>query len=194
MKNTRYVHGVARDHVKCAKDDFYPTPPEAVLALLEREKFDGDIWEPACGDGAISKILLERGYTVRSTDLVDRGYGTPRIDFLLEFCSTDNIVTNPPFKLWTDFAYHAVAQSRNKVALLGRLACLEGLERMALFQNTPFARCYVFARRVTMVRDGDESLRGGGSMVAFAWFVWDHSHTGLPTLHWLDVKRNGRNI
>ena len=36
------------------KDDFYPTPLIAIEALLDHENFDGDIWEPACGDGAIS--------------------------------------------------------------------------------------------------------------------------------------------
>ena len=39
------------------EDDFYPTPPNAVYALLGAERFCGVVWEPACGDGAISKIL-----------------------------------------------------------------------------------------------------------------------------------------
>lgn len=56
--------------------DFYPTPPEAVRALLSVETFTGSIWEPACGDGAISKVLIEAGFEVVSTDLIDRGFGT----------------------------------------------------------------------------------------------------------------------
>ena len=36
------------------KDDFYPTPLVAIEALLDHASCDGDIWEPACGDGAIS--------------------------------------------------------------------------------------------------------------------------------------------
>ena len=44
------------------KDDFYPTPPDAIYPLLEREKFEGEIWECACGDGAISNILKEYNY------------------------------------------------------------------------------------------------------------------------------------
>lgn len=55
--------------------DFYPTPPEAVRALLSVETFEGSIWEPACGDGAISKVLLDAGHEVVSSDLIDRGYG-----------------------------------------------------------------------------------------------------------------------
>lgn len=56
--------------------DFYPTPPEAVRALLSVEAFEGSIWEPACGDGAISKVLLAAGFDVVSTDLIDRGFGS----------------------------------------------------------------------------------------------------------------------
>jgi len=31
--------------------DFYPTPPQTTEALFKREKFDGLVWECACGDG-----------------------------------------------------------------------------------------------------------------------------------------------
>ena len=56
------------------ENDFYPTPKWATEQLLKYEKFDGDIWEPACGDGAISEVLKEHGYTVTSSDIIDRGY------------------------------------------------------------------------------------------------------------------------
>ena len=52
---------------KRAAFEFYPTPPEATRALLSVESFQGDIWEPACGDGAISKVLEAAGYQVVST-------------------------------------------------------------------------------------------------------------------------------
>jgi hypothetical protein len=67
------------------KDDFHETPSVAVEALLSVETFTGPIWEPACGRGAISEVLIEHGHDVISTDLVDRGYGTGRTDFLLEW-------------------------------------------------------------------------------------------------------------
>jgi hypothetical protein len=58
--------------------DFFPTPRWATFALIENEAISGDIWECACGDGAMSRVLAETGQAVRSTDLYDRGYGTPR--------------------------------------------------------------------------------------------------------------------
>jgi hypothetical protein len=33
---------------------FYASPPEAIDALCDVERFIGSIWESACGDGAIS--------------------------------------------------------------------------------------------------------------------------------------------
>ncbi|MDE8344167.1 MAG: hypothetical protein POG24_10155, partial [Acidocella sp.] len=39
--------------------DFYPTPGWATYALINSEQFEGDIWEPACGDGSMSEVLAE---------------------------------------------------------------------------------------------------------------------------------------
>lgn len=177
--------GVAVDRQNREKDDFYPTPPEGTEALLSAENFNGPIWEPACGDGAISKVLEAAGYDVTSTDLVDRGYGDSRVDFLMEHKPrAPNIVTNPPFKMAAPFIRHALALTSGKVAMLLRLACLEGSERRVIFDSTPIARVWVFSKRLTMKRGGCEGGQTGG-MLAFAWFVWDHDHKGPPTLGWL---------
>ena len=37
--------------------DFFPTPAWATEALVDNERFDGDIWECACGNGAMSRVL-----------------------------------------------------------------------------------------------------------------------------------------
>ena len=73
-----------RVHPMRAPYEFYPTPPEATRALLSVETFDGFIWEPACGRGAISTVLETAGYQVVSTDLIQRDYGAGGIDFLRE--------------------------------------------------------------------------------------------------------------
>ena len=44
------------------KGDFYATPPIAVESLLQVESFSGKILEPCCGNGAVSKVLIEHGY------------------------------------------------------------------------------------------------------------------------------------
>jgi hypothetical protein len=77
--------------------DFFPTPRWATFALIENEKFNGEIWECACGDGTMSRVLEETGQPVRSTDLYDRGFGEAGVDFLMSQSGADNIVTNPPY-------------------------------------------------------------------------------------------------
>ena len=57
-----------------SKHDFYPTPAFATESLLEKEQFSGTILEPACGDGAISKILESNGFSV-VRDLCGHGVG-----------------------------------------------------------------------------------------------------------------------
>src|SRR5215472_741542 len=62
--------------------DFYATPGWVTEALLQHIHFRGVIWEPCCGDGAMSRILALHGNEVVSTDIADRGFGTPGVDFL----------------------------------------------------------------------------------------------------------------
>lgn len=176
--------GVAVDHENREKDDFYPSPPEAIEELLRVEKFNGPIWEPACGDGAISKVLKAAGHHVESTDLVDRGYGVPRIDFLMEYTlHAPNVVTNPPFKNATAFARHAWHLGAQKIALLCRLNFLEGVERRTLFAESGLSRVWVFSYRLQMWRGAEQGV--GTSMFAFAWFIWDREHTGPTQLGWI---------
>ena len=42
--------------------DFFPTPAWATHALLENEHFEGEVWECACGDGAMSRVLESRDF------------------------------------------------------------------------------------------------------------------------------------
>ena len=177
----RHAMGARSD---AEKDHFYPTPPAGTRALLSVEKFSGTIWEPACGEGHMSEVLIGAGYDVISTDLVDRGYGTPRVDFLMESRAlAPNIVTNPPFKLGEQFARKALDLTTGKVALLCRLMWLEGGERRKLFESAPLARVWVFSKRLGMAK---AEVASKGGMVPFAWFVFEHGHKGPPTIGWVN--------
>jgi hypothetical protein len=173
------------------RDDFYPTPPGATRALLGVETFTGPIWECACGEGDMARVLQDSGHHVISTDLIDRGFGEARVDFLMEWQSrAPNVVTNPPFKHAEEFARKALALTApwtpgGKVAMLARLAWLEGKGRRVLFESTPLARVWVFAGRLSFERGKLSDAGRAGGMVAFAWFVWEHGHSGPPALGWI---------
>ena len=172
--------------------DFYPTHPGATRALLSVERFDGPIWEPACGDGAMSQVLEAAGHEVVSTDLIARGYGEGGCDFLMEWAPrAPHIVTNPPFRWAREFADRSLLLTRHpggKVALFLRLAFLEGLERQRWFATTPLARVWVMSRRVPMAKGMQAEGDKANGVIAFAWYVWEHGHHGAPQLGWLDWK------
>src|SRR5271166_6732104 len=55
--------------------DFFVTPPWATFALIDNEKLKGEVWECACGDGTMSRVLEQTGCPIYSSDLYQRGYG-----------------------------------------------------------------------------------------------------------------------
>lgn len=119
-----YARQQTDDPVNREKNDFYPTWPGATEALLRVESFDGPIWEPACGEGDMSSVLERAGYAVESTDLIERGYGESRVDFLMEHLPrAPNIVTNPPFGLAKEFVDKALYLTTGKVAMFLRHGC-----------------------------------------------------------------------
>src|SRR4051812_44900794 len=109
--------------------DFFPTPAWATYALVENERFTGEIWEAACGNGAMSRVLETTGAQVSSSDLYDRGFGEAGHDFLRPKRHADNIITNPPYNCAEGFVKSGVKFARQKFALLLRLAFLEGANR-----------------------------------------------------------------
>jgi hypothetical protein len=164
-------------------NDFYPTPPEATQKLLNVEKFDGGIWECACGNGAITRVLIRNGYYVFESDIEPRN-GALQMDFLLsDALRAGSIVTNPPFKLLCPLIERAHALKPDKFAFLAKLTALEGGERSEILERTKLTRVHVFRNRIQMTRNGEEA-RGSG-MIAFAWFVWERGYTGKPMIGWI---------
>jgi hypothetical protein len=193
MSAINYVHKAqplmmigARDKGASMSLDSYATPPIAVEALLRVEQFEGPIWEPACGNGNISRVLTAAGYCVTSTDLVDRGYGKAGVDFLAQDRPmAPNIVTNPPYAFGDEFARHGTRLVSGKLCLLMRLAWLEGKKRRVMFEETGLSRVWVFSGRLPrMHREGWSGPKSSSTM-AFGWFVWDMEGSWPPTLGWL---------
>jgi hypothetical protein len=166
--------------------DFYPTPSWATRALVENEDFEGEIWEPACGDGAMATMLAEAGNPVFASDLYDRGFGEAGVDFLSSNRQADNIVTNPPYNSAEGFVATAQRLARKKFALLLRLAFLEGANRQrTIFSVNPPSRVWVFSERITFYPAG--AIQKGSGTTAYAWFVWDKAHDGPTELNWLPL-------
>jgi hypothetical protein len=163
--------------------DFFPTPSWATFALVDNEQFRGEIWECACGDGAMSRVLEQAVPHVRSSDLYRRGYGDYGVDFLDACRKADNIITNPPYNAAEGFVRSGTRLAKRKFALLLRLAFLEGANRAnTIFAKSPPSRVWVFSERITFYPAGAE--RKGSGTTAYAWFVWDRDAAGSTELRW----------
>ncbi|MFA5300423.1 MAG: hypothetical protein WC389_19735 [Lutibacter sp.] len=173
-------------------NDYYATEPRAAELLLELETFSQNIWECACGEGHLSKVFVNKGFNVKSTDLINRGYGDPNIDFL----SIDNqkfegdIITNPPFIYAKEFIIKAleIIPTGYHVAMFLKVQFMEGKGRKDLFINFPPKRIWISSSRINCAKNGDfKGLRtSGGSAVAYAWYIWEKGYKGETILKWFN--------
>ena len=179
--------------------DYYATDPVAIDRLLTTYDIPQFVWECACGEGYLSKRLVECGRTVYSSDLVQRG-GYPPHTHLMDFLKQGQlprlvreadccILTNPPYKYATEFIEHALELlpvSQPAIMLL-KTTALEGKGRWErLYSKGWLHAVYQFRGRVLCAKNGDfGSMREVGSAVSYAWFVFKRTPCAAPTIHWI---------
>lgn len=178
--------------------DRYWTEPWVTQALLDAVKFRGLVWEPACGRGDMADVLTNAGYSVMVSDIAGDSLGcrnAARADFLAHSSPGDalfSIVTNPPYALAEEFIRHALeltARASGMVAMLLRneYDCAAG--RRYLFEQEAFAAKRVLTKRPRWVDDLDQP--SASPRHNFAWYVWDHHHSGPARIEWLPAKADG---
>jgi hypothetical protein len=177
--------------------DFYATPSWVTEALLQHVRFRGPVWEPCCGDGAMSTVLANHGYDVHSTDIADRGFGKSGVDVLT--ChdvpgGCRSIVTNPPYgdsgshagqsrspSAMLHFLRHTLALTasvQGQLALLVRLQWIAGQRAAATMSAAPFSAVIVLKDRICWFDRGKDTKR---AQHHHAWVVFDHAHpAGQP--------------
>ena len=159
--------------------------------LLEQERFCYYIYEPACGGGHIADVLIDHGFDVKCSDIVNRGYfnQTETTDFLQTNPTPRNsrdIITNPPYAQAKEFVEHAldISQESVKVAMFLKLTFLEGQKRKDLFAKYPPKRIYVFSSRIGCWKNGKKPDKAQNA-VCYAWFIWEKGYKGEPHIRWI---------
>lgn len=170
--------GYARDD-----DDFYLEPDWLVHGLISKVDFVGPVHDPCCGKGTIPMAFLSRGFAASGSDLRDRGFGMVGVDFMRDQTPRTNVVSNPPFGILRDFIDHALEVSTGKVAVITRLAFLEGQSRKPWFESLPMQLCLVSSRRASMP-PGNSDIKASGTTIAFCWLVFSKGWSGEPRLAW----------
>jgi len=162
--------------------DFYPTPPECTVALMQFLEEQGIlssewhnapvIWEPACGEGAISNILKMIGFKVISSDLRDTGYGK-QVNFL-QYRSpvADVLITNPPFFHAQAFIEHAMKLDLDIVVLLLKSTYFHAGGRVDLFRKHRPSWVLPMAWKPNF-----NPAIGKSGLMDFTWFVWEKGVT-----------------
>lgn len=174
-------------------DDF-PTPPWATRALCERLHDTSPPWgltvrEPAANRGYMARPLAEYFTRVQASDIHDYGVGFDVDDYLFgpDPTPVDWTITNPPFRLAEQFIERALRTSAAGVAMIVRVAFLEGQGRHErLFSRCPPSAILQFTERVVMHRG--RVTADGSTATAYAWLVWDRLFGQLvraPQFDWI---------
>lgn len=162
---------------------WYVEPGDVSTALFEAEGFEGEVWDPACGQGNAVIAALEAGLPACGTDIVRRAGGAPWFVAELDFLKgpglpADNIVCNPPSfgqKGTEAFIRRAVHLVRRKAAIFVSLRFLCGEERArGLYREMPPTKVWFVTPRCACP-PGDYLLAGGkreNGNADYAWLVW----------------------
>lgn len=172
MKSSTMIGG-AGAHAR-HPSDFYETPYQATRALIEQLSIPEEmtIWEPACGNGAISLVLESHGYEVISSDI----RGDPSHDFLKDDLERGVhwIITNPPFNLADDFIRRAW-EAKVPFAFLLKATFWNTAAHGRLYKSCPPTGIYPLTWRPAMAPN-----RGKSPTMDFMWCVWRYRSEFKP--------------
>ena len=182
-----------------ADDSWYVEPEDCTTALLQTERFRGEVWDPACGGGNVVRAIRALGRGAYGTDIVDRKWDPDRVLFrgVRDFLSTassdfraDNIITNPPFGrglLVEAFIRHALsAPGLAKLAVFTDVRFLTGRKRAAgLYAELPPDRVWIITPRPSCPPGAylATGAKAAGGTADYCWLVWDRTapHHGTWT-------------
>ena len=179
------------------ENDFYPTPPRYFDCFAHFiAMHDLVVWEPACGEGHLSKRMRELGARVYSTDLINRGFGTAPVDFLAATTAPRGvtaIITNTPYgDMAEPFVRAALEHTKavgGKVAMFLRTDWdTSSKDRPDLFEGHPaYCMKLIVTERPRWFakKKGDKSPR-----FSFAWYFWDWSKPtdAFPTIRYIHPR------
>lgn len=159
--DTDYIK-IIGGHGQRQKWDYYPTPPECTIALINFTKLPPDlvIWEPAAGEGHMADVIRRNGNKVIETD-IQTGH-----DFLTTPCpeGVNVIITNPPFSKSVEFIRRC-DELHKPFALLLKSQYWHSAKRKPLFDE-------IRPTYVLPLTWRPDFLGKGASMMDMIWCVW----------------------
>lgn len=148
------------------ESDFYPTPPEVTVALMDFLRLPENtvIWEPAAGEGDMLETIRACGYGGSFGTDISEGFDflSPDI-FKRLLVGFDWIITNPPF------------------AFLVKSQFWHAKRRLSLFDEFPPSYILPLTWRPDFFFKDDH---GGSPLMDVMWCVWLMPHIkGTQTVY-----------
>ena len=103
----------------------------------------------------------------------------------------DNLITNPPWLLFSEAIRHAKKIIKNKIAMLLPIQFLTGKERYDILteKKFPLTKIYVFNRLLLFSSElrGDDKINVGN--IGVAWFIWENIEVEevKPVIEFIDI-------
>ena len=148
--------------IKNKSSDIFQTPNIAVDYLLPYiQKNHHVVWESACGNFMIKDYLIEKGYSVYGTDIID---GIDFFKYEPEF-SYDVQITNPPYSLKDDWLERSYKLGK-PFALLLPVNSLHSVRRCKMFREYGL-QLIIPPRRINFITPTGD---GTGAWFPVIWF------------------------
>ena len=177
-------------------EDWYVEPAWCSQRLFQVERFRGAILDPACGTGRIVAAAIAAGHRpVFGSDIVSRCADFPAVDFMSEARETENIISNPPFRIAEKFVARAIDIAKDKIAMLLPANWIQGDRRSRWLESTPLRRVLFITPRPSMPPGPVLEAGGkpGNGTTDYAWYIWDKDHAGPITIGWLRRSPHATN-
>jgi hypothetical protein len=154
------IAGNQHNNNRHPRDD-YPTDPAWVRVLLNHVELPDAVWEPAAGNGAMVNELSKTKAVIGTC-----------ITSGLNFLSAEkpdmvrSIVTNPPYRLTSEFICKGLEHKPDVLAMLVGLHYLGGISRCdEIFIPTPPSLLLLIPERM--------KVNGASSQFNHCWLVWE---------------------
>lgn len=159
------------DQSKRSDNDYYGTPPEPTIAMLQHyiDVLPRVLADLSCGAGHLVRPMVDMGFTVLASDLYHRGFGYGAIDFLKLPAAPAwrkiGLIMNPPFNRADEMIEHAHRLGFPFIAMYLKQTYWNAAKRYALWEKYPPKACHPLGWRV--------DFNGGGApTMDCAWNIW----------------------
>ncbi|MBS3648741.1 hypothetical protein KEU06_08875 [Pseudaminobacter sp. 19-2017] len=165
------------------ENDFYPTPAECTHALLRfleaqgRGVLDKLVWEPAAGQGHISKVCRLYGAQVIESDIAPQTKNAVVGDFTTAVIGVeepiDYIITNPPYKRDVIDAFMAKCVTFAREYGVTCAMLMRNEVDSAITRRKFFLDCAQYDTKLSLLwRPRWIADSTGSPRHNYAWFIW----------------------